>query len=139
MVSTVGKFQTFEGMTTNRTQTAKSEGAKNNNATLELEVKEVKLANVISNDAPINQSIPENLDRYGISEAFDSCCYNICSNVSSLLFESFGIHIETDDRNIDSADLFEHMRQISVSVKSVSYVYKDLDKVVNLDRVAKEN
>lgn len=62
MVSTVGNFQTFEVMTTNRTSTTESELAENNTA-MEPEVKEVKLADVVSNHAPpINQSIPEILD-----------------------------------------------------------------------------
>ncbi|XP_015573183.1 probable beta-1,4-xylosyltransferase IRX9H isoform X2 [Ricinus communis] len=58
MVSTVKNFGTFEGMTTNATPIAESEGLKNN-ATLETEV---KLTDQISIDAPIHQSIPEDLE-----------------------------------------------------------------------------
>ncbi|KDP34199.1 hypothetical protein JCGZ_07770 [Jatropha curcas] len=61
MVSTVRNFHTFESMTTNMTQMVKHEAVENDSA-IEPKVKGLKLDDVISNDMPINQSNPEDLD-----------------------------------------------------------------------------
>lgn len=62
VVSTVGNFQSYEGMTRNETSIVESGGIKNINGPLELQVKEQLSADILSNNTFINESLPEDLD-----------------------------------------------------------------------------